>query len=146
MTGGGGYELDRFVEAQNHGMIYEQARRELLDGYKTSHWMWFVFPELAGLGSSAMSRRYAIGSFEEARAYLAHPILGPRLVDCAEIIAVSERPSAEAIFGSVDAVKLRSSMTLFQHADPKQRIFTTVLDRYFDGQQDRTTVELLPEH
>src|SRR5215469_10826039 len=106
------YELERFVAAQDAGGIYQRAVAELRAGLKRSHWMWFVFPQVAGLGFSAMARRYAINSLAEARAYLAHPVLGPRLADCARIVAATRGRSAAAIFGDVDAMKLRSSMTL----------------------------------
>ena len=111
------WRLERFVAAQERGGTYQRAVRELRAGTKVSHWMWFVFPQVAGLGLSAMSREYAISSVAEARAYLAHPVLGPRLRECARIVEATEGRSAGAIFGPVDAVKLRSSMTLFAEAD-----------------------------
>src|SRR5437870_7390477 len=117
------YNLERFVAAQNDGGTYDRAVGELRRGRKTSHWMWFVFPQIAGLGQSQMSRTYAISSLDEARAYLRHPLLGPRLLECAGIVAASQTPSAEALFGSIDAVKLRSSMTLFLRADPSEPTF-----------------------
>jgi uncharacterized protein (DUF1810 family) len=132
-------DLDRFVTAQDDGGIYGRAVRELRTGRKESHWMWFVFPQIAGLGLSAISRRYAIASLAEARAYLAHPVLGRRLVECAEAVATSPAESAEAIFGAVDAMKLRSSMTLFRRADPAEAVFGEVLDRYFGGALDPET-------
>jgi uncharacterized protein (DUF1810 family) len=116
--------------------VIDRVFAELAAGRKRSHWMWFVFPQLAGLGTSAMSQRYAIGSLAEARAYLAHPVLGPRLATSAGLVAASSAPSAEAIFGSVDTQKLRSSMTLFLRADPRAEVFRAVLDRYFDGELD----------
>src|ERR1700757_3448214 len=109
------YDLQRFVAAQDSGGTYEQARAELRSGRKRSHWMWFVFPQIAGLGQSPTSRRYAISSLDEARAYLAHPVLGARLLDCARIVGELDDRSAEEIFGAIDAMKLRSSMTLFAH-------------------------------
>ena len=137
------HDLDRFVTAQ--AGVYHGALAELRRGRKTGHWIWFVFPQIAGLGSSEMSRYYAIGSLDEARAYLAHPILGPRLLGCAAaVMAVSGRSAVE-ILGSVDAVKLRSSMTLFHRAAPAQPAFAQVLDRYFDGLADPATDERL-EH
>ena len=137
------HDLDRFVTAQ--AGVYDGALAELRRGRKTGHWIWFVFPQIAGLGSSEMSRYYAIGSLDEARAYLAHPILGPRLLGCAAaVMAVSGRSAVE-ILGSVDAVKLRSSMTLFHRAAPAQPAFAQVLDRYFDGLADPATDERL-EH
>ncbi len=131
--------LQRFVEAQDSGGTYERALGELRAGRKTSHWMWFVFPQAAGLGRSEMSRRYAIASAEEARDYLDHSVLGPRLVACAEAMLEHENTSAEEILGGIDAVKLRSSMTLFAAVAPEQPAFRQVLDRYFDGEPDEAT-------
>ncbi len=113
------YDLERFVTAQNGYARYERALAELRHGYKASHWMWFVFPQVGGLGSSDFSRRYAIRSLDEARAYLAHPVLGPRLLECAGVLASTEGSSAERIFGDIDATKLRSSMTLFLQGRPR---------------------------
>jgi uncharacterized protein (DUF1810 family) len=135
------FELSRFVAAQDHG-VYDQALAELRRGRKSSHWMWFVFPQLAGLGRSATAQHYAIASLAEARAYVAHPLLGPRLRECAGVVVGSAR-SAEAILGSVDAMKLRSSMTLFHRADPGEPVFLQVLDRHFGGTADSATDELL---
>src|ERR1019366_3065458 len=112
------YDLQRFVAAQDAHGTYDRATAELRAGAKASHWMWFVFPQITGLGRSSVSRRYAICSLAEARAYLAHPVLGPRLVECATIVAGLAGRTAEQIFGGIDAQKLRSSMTLFLHADP----------------------------
>jgi uncharacterized protein (DUF1810 family) len=137
-------DLDRFVRAQDDGRTYERALRELRLGRKTSHWMWFVFPQIAGLGRSGMAERYAIRSLAEARAYLAHPVLGPRLLE--SVAAVAEAPegsTAESVFGGIDAVKLRSSVTLFLRADPRRSGFERVLDRYFDGVADVATDRLL---
>jgi uncharacterized protein (DUF1810 family) len=133
------YELERFVAAQDAGGTYERAVRELRDGRKMSHWMWFVFPQIAGLGMSEMSRTFAISSLAEATAYVEHPVLGPRLLECTSILAAGPEMRAEEIFGSVDAQKLRSSMTLFMRAAPGQPLFPHVLDRYFDGQPDPLT-------
>ena len=133
------YELARFVTAQDSADTYQRALAELRAGRKVSHWMWFVFPQLAGLGHSAMAQRYAIGSLAEARAYLGHQVLGPRLIECTQAVAASHQSSAVDIFGSVDAVKLRSSMTLFYRADPERHLFGEVLQRYFDGQADPAT-------
>jgi uncharacterized protein (DUF1810 family) len=133
------HNLQRFVAAQDSGGTYERAVAELRRGRKTSHWMWFVFPQIAGLGSSQMSRTYAIASLDEARAYLRHPVLGPRLLECARVVAASPTATAEDLFGGIDAQKLRSSMTLFLRADPTQPVFQQVLDRYFDGQPDAAT-------
>ena len=127
------YRLERFTAAQDQDGTYERAVAELRAGRKVSHWMWFVFPQIEGLGFSAISKRYAVSSLDEARAYLAHPVLGPRLITAANIVAGTEGRSAEQIFGSVDALKLRSSMTLFGAADPDQPVFKKVLDKYFTG-------------
>lgn len=131
------FDLDRFVDAQRG--TYERALAELRAGRKTSHWMWFVFPQIAGLGRSPTAQHYALAGLPEARAYLRHPVLGPRLRECARVVADSPTPTAEAIFGGIDAVKLRSSMTLFSLADPDETAFTDVLARYFDGAPDPET-------
>ncbi|MBE0008615.1 MULTISPECIES: DUF1810 domain-containing protein [unclassified Arthrobacter] len=136
-------ELQRFVSAQDSEGIYERAMEELAAGRKESHWMWFVFPQLAGLGRSPTAQRYAVMSIAEARAYLGHPVLGPRLVAAAQRLLSLSGTSAQRIFGSVDAQKLRSSMTLFSRADPEQRVFDQVLERYFDGEPDPLTDRLL---
>ena len=137
------FNLARFVEAQDGS--YPQALRELQAGAKRSHWMWFIFPQLAGLGSSAMAQRYAIQSLDEARAYLAHPLLGARLRACIEAaLAVTSR-SAHAIFGSPDDLKFRSSLTLFARAAPDEAVFRNALARYFDGVEDGRTLELLDD-
>ena len=133
------YDLKRFVTAQDAGGTYQQAVAELRRGRKASHWMWFVFPQIAGLGYSATSRMFAISSLDEARAYLAHPVLGPRLVECATIVAQTQGRTAEQIFGGIDAQKLRSCATLFLRADPGQPVFGQVLARYFDGRPDPAT-------
>jgi uncharacterized protein (DUF1810 family) len=150
MSGSGGelmddpYRLERFVDAQDRGGTYRQAVAELRAGRKRSHWMWFVFPQIAGLGSSPMAQEFAIGSLAEARAYLAHPVLGPRLAECAQTLdAAPEGASATGIFGSVDAMKLRSSMTLFAAAAPEEQAFADVLIRYFDGEPDQATLQRL---
>jgi uncharacterized protein (DUF1810 family) len=135
------YDLQRFVTAQDTGGIYQRAVGELRAGRKTSHWMWFVFPQIAGLGYSAMARTYAITSLEEARAYLAHPVLGPRLAECAGILAGLRGRTAEQIFSGVDAMKLCSSMTLFARAAPGEPVFRQVLDQYFGGVTDSATEE-----
>jgi uncharacterized protein (DUF1810 family) len=136
------YDLDRFVTAQDGG-TYERAVAELRAGRKTSHWIWFVFPQIAGLGQSPTSRHYSISSLDEARAYLDHPVLGRRLRECADVLASLTGHSAEQIFGRLDAMKLRSSMTLFQRAAPGDRVFGQILDRYFDGAPDPVTSRLL---
>ena len=137
------YDLERFVGAQDSGGTYRAAVRELRAGRKRSHWMWFVFPQIAGLGHSPMSQRYAISSLDEARAYLAHPVLGPRLAECAAIVAGLRDRTAEQVLGPVDALKLRSSMTLFRHADPAQPVFGQVLGQFFGGIADPATEERL---
>lgn len=134
-------DLERFVVAQDE--TYPQVLRELRAGRKESHWMWFVFPQIAGLGRSATARYYAIGDLAEARAYLAHPVLGPRLVDCARIVvAWTGRRSARWIFGDVDAVKLRSSTTLFEVAEGDP-VFGAILDAHYEGVRDTATLALL---
>jgi uncharacterized protein (DUF1810 family) len=138
------YRLERFVAAQDEHGTYERAVKELRAGMKLSHWMWFIFPQIAGLGFSAMSQRYAIGSLEEARAYLAHPVLGPRLLECARILTATRDLTATDIFGGIDAMKLRSSMTLFATAAPEQPAFGEVLGKYFQGEPDEATLERLP--
>ena len=132
--------LDRFVAAQ--APVYASALQELREGRKRSHWMWFVFPQLRGLGASAMAWRYGIGSAEEAAAYLAHPLLGPRLLECTEAVNGHRGLTAEAIFGPVDAMKLRSSMTLFDRAGGGPA-FRRCLDLYFEGVPDARTIGLL---
>ena len=134
------FDLQRFVAAQDSRGTYEQALAELRAGRKTSHWMWFVFPQIAGLGYSGMSQIYAVKSLDEARAYLAHPVLGARLRECVEaVLAHAPHRSAEDIFGDIDAMKLRSSATLFLRADPEATVFARVLDAFFDGVADRET-------
>jgi uncharacterized protein (DUF1810 family) len=131
-------DLERFVEAQDSGGTYQRAVAELRNGRKTSHWMWFIFPQIAGLGHSAMATAYAISDLAEAKAYLAHPVLGPRMIECAEILVAHRGLSAEQIFGGIDAMKLRSSMTLFANADPNAEIFRQVIDQYYDGPDPET--------
>ena len=131
--------LRRFVEAQDRGGTYDRALAELRGGRKQSHWMWFVFPQIAGLGRSEMSRTYAIASLEEAAAYLRHPVLGSRLLECVDALLELSGPSAREIFGEIDAMKLRSSMSLFARAAPHEPRFRQVLDRYFDGAADQAT-------
>ena len=137
------FGLERFVVAQDEHNTYEQALEELRAGRKASHWMWFVFPQRAGLGHSAMSRRFAISSLEEARAYLDHPILGTRLRTCATIVAQTQGRTAQDIFGAIDALKLRSSVTLFLQVQPDEPALRDVLDRYFEGRGDPRS--LLPQ-
>ena len=135
------FDLDRFVAAQAE--IYGQALAELRAGRKQSHWMWFVFPQIAGLGHSPTALFYAIASAAEARAYLAHPLLGARLAECIEAILGHRGESAEAIFGPVDAMKLRSSMTLFEAVAADPAPFASVLDAFFDAERDPATLKLL---
>jgi uncharacterized protein (DUF1810 family) len=137
------YDLRRFVTAQDEHGRYDQALNDLRRGVKRGHWMWYVFPQVAGLGRSVMSQRYAIGSLAEARAYLRHDVLGARLRECASAVAATTGRSAEEIFGVIDAVKLRSSMTLFLRADPGEAVFGQVLDLFFDGVPDPATDRLL---
>ncbi|MCU1574212.1 MAG: hypothetical protein JWO93_2294 [Micrococcaceae bacterium] len=137
------FNLERFRIAQDEDGTYAQALNELKSGQKRSHWMWFVFPQLAGLGRSQTAVFFAISSKAEAMAYLQHPILGKRLLDCTRTLTGLTGRNAVQVFGSVDAQKLRSSMTLFAVADPAEALFAQVLDRYFDGQPDPLTERLL---
>ena len=134
-------DLARFVEAQ--AGVYEGALAEVRRGRKTSHWMWFIFPQLAGLGSSAVAQRYAIASLEEAQAYLAHPVLGPRLRACAQAVCGLKGKSATEVFGTPDDLKLRSSLTLFEAADPAETVFAQALETLCGGQRDATTLSKL---
>jgi uncharacterized protein (DUF1810 family) len=135
------YRLWRFLDAQR--LVYDRSRLELSRGRKESHWMWFIFPQIAGLGMSPMSQRYAIQSLEEARAYLAHPILGGRLRDCTALVNGMRGRTASDIFGTPDDLKFRSSMTLFVHAGRDNRIYLDALDKYFGGQFDLLTLAKL---
>jgi uncharacterized protein (DUF1810 family) len=137
------YGLQRFIAAQDAAGTYERALSELHAGRKRSHWMWFVFPQIAGLGHGPNARTYAISSLAEAKAYIAEPVLGRRLLECARTLVELERTSAVEIFGEIDAVKLRSSMTLFATAAPDEPLFGQVLDRYFEGAADAATVQRL---
>ncbi|HLY58803.1 MAG TPA: DUF1810 domain-containing protein [Stellaceae bacterium] len=133
------FDLKRFVEAQD--MVWDDVRRELAAGQKQSHWMWYVFPQIAGLGFSPISEHYAIASLDEARAYLAHPVLGPRLRHCTELVnAVDGRPIGE-ILGSPDDLKFRSSMTLFSQVTEDNAVFWDALAKYYGGETDRATLE-----
>jgi uncharacterized protein (DUF1810 family) len=131
------FDLARFVHAQ--APVYEQALLELKAGRKESHWMWFIFPQIRGLGQSAMSTRFALTSLDEARAYLAHPVLGPRLQECALLVLDGEGRTAREIFGAIDEMKFRSSMTLFARVAPKD-VFQRCLDKYFAGEADPATL------
>lgn len=137
------FDLNRFLRAQ--AGVYSVALAELKAGCKRSHWMWFVFPQIDGLGFSETTRRYSIKSLDEARAYLAHPVLGMRLVACTETLLALEGRSAREIFGRPDDMKLQSSMTLFARISPAASDFSAVLDRYFGGVRDQRTVELIAE-
>jgi uncharacterized protein (DUF1810 family) len=137
------FDLQRFVRAQDEGGTYQDAVAELRRGSKASHWMWFVFPQIAGLGQSATSRRYSISSLAEARAYLDHSVLGPRLTECSGVVAGLTGRTADQIFGGIDAMKLRSCMTLFRRAAPEEPVFAQVLDRYFGGAPDPATDRLI---
>lgn len=134
-------DLTRFTEAQADS--YSQAVRELRAGRKRSHWMWFVFPQFDGLGASATSRRFAIKSLEEARAYLRHPLLGPRLRECTTIVNGHDGLTARQLFGAPDDTKFRSSMTLFELASGAHSEFAAALEKYFAGQRDARTLELV---
>ena len=135
------HDLGRFVTAQRSS--YEQALAEIASGRKRSHWMWYIFPQFAGLGFSVTSRKYAIGSLAEAEAYLRHEVLGPRLVACAEAALAVEGRSAREIFGSPDDLKLRSSATLFAHVSPEGSVFHRLLEKYFGGDPDGATLRLV---
>lgn len=136
---GDSYQLDRFIAAQAE--TYEDALAEIRRGRKRGHWMWFVFPQFTGLGHSSTARHYAIGSLEEARAYLDHPVLGERLRACVEALQDLDRSDPQAVFGSIDAIKLRSSLTLFELAGGG-RLFGAALDRWFEGHRDPATLAL----
>ena len=135
------YDLQRFIDAQKP--VYERVRRELRAGSKESHWIWFIFPQIAGLGRSPTSILYAISSLDEAKAYLAHPVLGPRLRECARLVSEVEGRTAREIFGSVDEMKFRSSMTLFMKAAPDEPVFSQCLEKFFGGSQDAATLSRL---
>jgi uncharacterized protein (DUF1810 family) len=136
----GRYGLQRFVDAQEDAAIYARALEELGAGRKRSHWIWFVFPQIAGLGQSPMSQAYAIRSLDEARAYLEHPLLGPRLRECCEaLLAADPALGVKQILGGINGMKVRSSMTLFARADPSERLFPAVLDRFYGGELDPET-------
>jgi uncharacterized protein (DUF1810 family) len=135
------HDLNRFLDAQSED--YETALAEIRRGRKDSHWMWYVFPQFDGLGFSATSKRYAIKSLAEAGAYLAHPILGPRLIECTEAVLGIEGRTAAAIFGSPDDMKLRSCATLFAHVSPAGSVFHRLLDKYFGGVGDEKTIRLI---
>ena len=133
------HTLSRFVDAQ--APVIDQVRVELAQGHKHSHWMWFIFPQIAGLGSSPMAQRYAIASLDEARAYMTHPVLGPRLEDCTRLVLAVEGRTASDIFGWPDDMKFRSSMTLFAQAASDNPAFIQALEKYFDGEPDAETLK-----
>ncbi len=135
------HDLARFVDAQDG--VYDTVLAELRAGRKSTHWIWFVFPQLRGLGSSATAAHYGIASLDEARAYLAHPVLGPRLRECTRLVAGIDGRSIEQVFGSPDDLKVRSSMTLFAHATEDDADFRAVLDKFYGGEQDPLTVARL---
>ena len=135
------YDLQRFVDAQD--TVIDQVRTELRAGRKRSHWMWFVFPQLSGLGTSSMAMRYAISSRGEAEAYLNHPVLGPRLRECTRLVMAIEDRTIAAIFGRPDDLKFRSSMTLFAHAAPDDQIFSDAIAKYFPDGFDQATLDRL---
>jgi uncharacterized protein (DUF1810 family) len=143
MTTDDPYNLQRFVTAQDAGGTYEEAVAELRRGRKDSHWMWFIFPQIAGLGRTPMAQLYALSGLAEARAYLAHPVLGPRLRTCAGILTGLSGRTAEQIFGPLDAMKLRSSATLFLHAAPEEPVFRDVIEQYFGSVADPATEQRL---
>jgi uncharacterized protein (DUF1810 family) len=135
------YNLDRFVHAQNP--VYEEVLSELKNGKKVSHWMWFIFPQMKGLGRSPTSIEFSISSRDEGSAYLHHPLLGPRLKECTRLVLLTEGCSIEQIFGSPDDMKFRSSMTLFAQVSPDGDIFVKALQRYFQGVPDQLTLDCL---
>jgi uncharacterized protein (DUF1810 family) len=135
------FDLDRFVVAQ--APVYAEVVRELRNGHKSSHWMWFIFPQIRGLGRSSLSRLYAIGSLDEAVAYLAHPLLGTRLRECTQLVLDVTGRSLADILGGIDATKFRSCMTLFSHAAPGEALFRSALDKYCDGKPDGETLRIL---
>jgi uncharacterized protein (DUF1810 family) len=141
------YDLQRFVNAQNEQYgraghtIFDEACEELRAGAKRSHWMWFVFPQIKGLGSSPFARKFAISSVAEAQAYLLHPVLGPRLIDCTQLMNQIQGRTAGQILGGIDEMKFRSSMTLFSAATTENRVFLDALEKYFQGEPDQATLE-----
>lgn len=139
-----GFDLERFLDAQTP--VIERVQSELRAGAKRTHWMWFIFPQIAGLGHSAMAQRYAIASCDEAKAYAAHPVLGTRLRDCTTLVLAVEDKTAHTIFGSPDDLKFHSCMTLFAHAAPEEPLFRQALERFFHGRQDPLTVARLRGH
>lgn len=137
------WNLERFVLVQQRN--YGDALRELRSGKKRSHWIWYVFPQIRGLGDSFMSRKYALSGLEEARAYLAHPVLGPRLLECCQAVLAIPSGDPWAVFGSPDDMKFRSCLTLFALAQPSQPIFEELLDKFYDGRKDPRTIQILEQ-
>lgn len=137
------FDLDRFVQAQDADGTYQRALAELRGGCKSSHWMWFVAPQIEGLGRSPTARAYAITGLDEARAYLEHPLLGPRLRECADALLGLAGDDPVAVMGGIDAVKLRSSMTLFAQADSAEERFPAVLRKFYGGEEDEATLASL---
>ena len=133
--------LDRFIDAQDR--VLDCVRTELTSGRKRTHWMWFVFPQIEGLGHSAMARRYAISSLDEAKAYIAHPVLGARLCECTALVLAAKGRTVHDIFGAPDDLKFHSSVTMFAHAAPDESLFRRALDKFFGGKEDRLTLERL---
>ena len=138
------YDLNRFISAQEG--VYDRALNELRGGLKRSHWMWYIFPQIEGLGNSPTTRQYSVKSLEEARQYLAHPVLGARLVECAEAVLAVQGQSASDIFGHPDDWKLQSSMTLFKLVSGPRSVFESVLDKYYQGKQDSRTLQIVGNH
>ena len=141
MPGADTYNLDRFVVAQ--ASVYDEVLTELRNGRKTSHWMWFIFPQIKGLGQSSIAQEFAISSRNEAEAYLKHPVLGPRLRECTQLVNQVKGRSLEQILGGIDAMKFRSSMTLFGHATADNQIFLDALRKYYSGEFDQLTLQRL---
>jgi uncharacterized protein (DUF1810 family) len=135
------YNLQRFVDAQEP--VYERVLRELRSGRKTSHWMWFIFPQIAGLGYSAMAQRFAISGRAEAESYLQHPLLGPRLAECTRLVNEIEGRAIEDILGEIDGVKFRSSMTLFAKVAEDRKVFVEAIEKYYAGEMDELTLAKL---
>jgi uncharacterized protein (DUF1810 family) len=137
------YNLSRFVDAQDP--VLQEVLAELRHGRKTSHWMWFVFPQIQGLGYSATARHFAISSLQEAKAYLDHPVLGQRLIECTRLVNAINGKTVHEVFGSPDDLKFRSCMTLFAHAAPAPNTFEDALQKYFSGRGDQQTLALIQE-
>ena len=135
------FNLNRFIEAHEH--VYQSVLSELRQGQKTGHWMWFIFPQIRGLGRSPISQQFAIQNLAEAAAYLAHPVLGKRLIECTQALLALENRSAEDIFGYPDCLKLRSSLTLFEKAAGGNNVFSQAIEKYFQGRRDERTLEIL---